>query len=83
MAIQYTSDLFWKTTIPFLKTDYDGLKKRIENKQTTYEVITNDSTPKLYFDIDYKMSCDEYEIDTAERVETEGEKNIYSRLSSH
>ena len=51
-------------------------KRRIEKKLPTFEVIPNDSTPKLYFDVDYKMPKEDYCVDTAERVENISRKYL-------
>ena len=78
--IHYTDNMYWKTTTPFLQTDCDGLKKRIEKKLPTFEVIPNDSTPKLYFDVDYTMPKEDYCVDTAERVENISRKYLMEAL---
>jgi hypothetical protein len=50
--------MYWKKEKPFLIADEHEFIKRIQTKQTTFEVINKD-THKLYFDIDYEPKDDD------------------------
>ena len=52
--ISFTNVMFWKREKPFLSLDEGEFIKRIQNHDTTFEVIVDDKH-KLYFDIDYKV----------------------------
>jgi hypothetical protein len=74
--------MFWKTEIPFLVCHENALLDRIKNKLTTFEVITNNITPKLYFDIDYKVSINEYDETLEEIIENKGEEYLRNSLKT-
>ena len=76
--IYYTNSLFWKKEKPFLETSETELLERIENKETTFEVLKEDDFEyKLYFDIDCDtVTKEDFDEDICNIVEGDGEECI-------
>ena len=70
--ISFTNVMFWKREKPFLSLDEGEFIKRIQNHDTTFEVIVDDKH-KLYFDIDYKVKESEvFDDEMTERLIRKG-----------
>jgi len=80
MPINYTNTMFWKKEDNFLNADGNEIINRLNNKLPTYEVVTNDIKPKLYFDIDIKVNSDDYADEIAEIIEQKGLKYLTDNL---
>ena len=78
--VSFTDTIFWKKETPFLTCNGNELIERIKNKTPTFEVITNDIKPKLYFDIDHKIEKEEYDESVANIIEEKGLKYLEESL---
>jgi hypothetical protein len=80
--IHYVPNTYQFVGKDFHTCSQDEFVSRLQKKQPTYEVITNDSKVKYYFDFDYYISSSEFDLEVANAVNTILKKRITDSLNA-
>lgn len=79
-TIQFVPTFRWESTNPFQTASQEEFVSRLQKKLPTYEVVTNDTKVKYYFDFDYYINPSEFNLEVADIVNSILKKRIYEAL---
>lgn len=79
-TIQFVPTFRWESTNPFQTASQEEFVSRLQKKLPTYEVITNDTKVKYYFDFDYYIDPSEFNLEVADAINNILKKRIYDAL---
>jgi len=79
-TIHYVPNTYEFSGSNFPTCSQDEFISRLQKKLPTYEVITNDTKVKYYFDFDYYIDPSEFNLEVADAINNILKKRIYDAL---